>query len=369
MGVYVNSGVLSTPENRAVKLLKRLCLLMVIAFVPVGCDQANYKELSGQTMGTTYHIKYANLGVDRSQRSLSLADDVSDALEYANAVFSTYRSDSEISVINESPINAPIVMSSDMQAVALFAQWLNDVTAMAFDPTIDPLVNAWGFGAKTDIQSLVGGDIPDRAHILHVQKNIGFNNIALLQRKDDHAPIIMKLAPVTLDFSSIAKGYAVDKLSAIFETNGVQHYMIEIGGELRCKGKNAQGKPWQIGIETPTETLSDKQQAQMILSLSSAAVATSGDYRNYYEKNGKRFSHIIDPRTGYPIEHALASVTVISDSAMVADGWATALMVLGEQAGMALANDHGIAATFISRDNQDYRVEYTQAMQTTYLSH
>jgi len=209
--------------------------------------------------------------------------------------------------------------------------------------TVAPLVNLWGFGPDPERKV-----IPDQRTIQQVLRTTGYQKIEI-----DHASQrLRKLHPdISIDLSAIAKGYAVDQVALSLVKLGLKEYLVEVGGELRAKGHNRDDVAWRVGIEVPTPQLRQVYQA---IQLVDQAVATSGDYRNYFEIDGKRFAHTINPLTGRPVEHGLASVTVIADSAMQADGWATALMVLGLEQGRMIAEQHSLPVLFISRSGNSF---------------
>jgi thiamine biosynthesis lipoprotein len=217
------------------------------------------------------------------------------------------------------------------------------ISGGAFDITVGPLVNLWGFGP--DPMLFVA---PDAVLIRQTLTKIGYQKLLF----DDQNQRVKKIeVSLYLDLSAIAKGYAVDKVGALLEEYGISHYMVEIGGELRLKGHNIKQKPWRIAIEKPS---SEQRVIQKVLPLSNISLATSGDYRNFFESEGVRFSHTIDPRSGSPIRHDLASVTVLSETTMKADALATALMVLGDEEGGRMAERENIAALFIIKTKDGF---------------
>nr|WP_305908142.1 FAD:protein FMN transferase [Methylomarinum sp. Ch1-1]MDP4520954.1 FAD:protein FMN transferase [Methylomarinum sp. Ch1-1] len=216
------------------------------------------------------------------------------------------------------------------------AKQVHEQSHGAFDVTVGPLVNLWGFGP--DPMNFVAPPAEQIAEKLQV---IGSEHLSLNESENS---VRKDIAALYIDLSGLAKGYAVDRVALLLEERGIRHYMVEIGGEIRLKGQNIQGEPWRIAIEKPT---ADSRMIQKVLPISDIAMATSGDYRNFFEVDGVRFSHTIDPRNGRPITHKLASVTVLSETSMVADAWATALMVLGPTQGLQLAEQQHIPALFI----------------------
>ncbi len=297
-------------------------------------------------MGTVYSVKITDLppAVDQTKLQANLEK----LLASINQSMSTYLNDSEISLINQNKSTQPLSLSSDMLTVLIEAVSVAELSLGAFDITVGPLVNLWGFGPEKRDTA-----VPNPAEIEQAIQKTGMDKI-ILNHEDQ---TLRKLNPETmLDLSAIAKGYAVDRMAALLETHGIADYMVEIGGELRMKGINSKGKPWQIAVEKPVIS---NREIFRIVAPGDMSIATSGDYRNYFEQNGKRFSHTIDPRTAQPIDHKLASVTVIAPSCMYADALATALMVLGPESGYALAERENIAALFIIRTGSDFSIKTT----------
>jgi thiamine biosynthesis lipoprotein len=223
--------------------------------------------------------------------------------------------------------------------------WLNSNGAL--DPSVGPLVDLWGFGPSP------GEDqIPSEKQITIALATVGFDAVII----DSSDQSIIKTRPVVIDLSAVAKGYAVDLVADLLEMNALPDYLIEVGGETRVSGLNPQGQPWRLAIESPLLI----GQIETVLALTSGAVATSGDYRNYFERDGIRYSHTIDPRDGKPIIHTLASVTVLADTCAEADAWATALLVLGNTEGLDLANRLGLAVYMLARDGDEYTASYSK---------
>ncbi len=323
-----------------------LSLILILVFLLSGCANNGSVEkypfsYSGPTMGTSFSIKVSELpdGI-RVKHIESL---IQRRLTKINQLMSTYMKDSELSKLNALQSVESRFISPDLYTVITAAQEISDLSGGAFDVTVGPLVNLWGFGSdKMRTQA------PDAEEVRKTLKNIGYDKIVLTTRLFTLSKTLPKLS---IDLSAIAKGYAVDEVANILENQGIRNYMVEIGGELNLKGKNLQGENWRIAIEKPN---ADKRELQKVLSITDVAMATSGDYRNFFEQDGQRFSHTIDPRTGYPITHKLASVTVLSDTTMNADAWATALMVLGPEEGYEIAEKQKLAAFFIIKTDQGF---------------
>jgi len=266
---------------------------------------------------------------------------------------STYIDDSELSKINQNQTGEWIAVSKSLYQVLKQADNISSLSHGAFDITVGPLVNLWGFGPKG--LSFIA---PEEETIKQQLLTTGFKNLLF---DDENNKIKKQLPELYLDLSAIAKGYAVDKVGLLLDSKGIAGYMIEIGGELRLKGLNIKKKPWRIAVEKPT---ADQRMIQKVLPLTDISLATSGDYRNFFEVEGVRFSHTIDPRTGKPITHKLASITILSDTTMKADALATALMVLGAEQGYQLAEKENIAALFIIKTKEGFIEKATTSFVT-----
>lgn len=314
------------------------------------------RQLSGLTMGTSYRIQLLDLPAGKSEQQVSM--DVSALLtEMDKGIFSTYADTSELSRLNRHPINTPFVASSHLIEVLSLAIEISELTDGAFDVTIGPLVNLWGFGPEINPSDAVPADSDIAARL----SGVGFKNIAI----DLNASKITKLSSLFVDLSAVAKGYGVDQLASYFDDLGVESYFLEIGGELKIKGLKPGGLSWVPAIEAPVDSAS--QVYQVFFSRGeSIAVAGSGDYRNYFERDGVRYSHEIDPRTGYPISHSLAAAYVIDESAATADALATAFMVMGLEESRALARSMSQAVYFIYKNGDGFR-DYASAEFATYM--
>ena len=288
-------------------------------------------------MGSAFTVKVAARHLSTEQLD-SLRRAVDSELENVNLKMSTYLPESELSRFNAFRRADPFPVSQDTLDVFLEARRISAASRGAFDITVGPLVRAWGFGPGERSR-----EAPTAGELKQLRAQIGWDKIEM----DEASSTIRKLQPeVECDLSAIAKGYAVDRVSGALRSLAHRDYMVEVGGEVRTGGRNAAGQPWRIGIERPDDAGRTPYRA---LPLEGLSMATSGDYRNYYEKDGQRFSHTIDPRTGHPVGHRLASVSVVHERCVSADGWATALMVLGETDGYQLAVEKGLAALFLVR--------------------
>ncbi|MGC1952845.1 MAG: FAD:protein FMN transferase [Gammaproteobacteria bacterium] len=306
-------------------------------------------------MGTSYSVKVVRIprDVDVGQ----LKEDVAAVLRQVNDSMSTYDGNSELSRFNQNRSGDWVSVSNQLLTVVREALRVSHLSAGAFDVTVGPVVNLWGFGPGPG-----RGEIPSDAQIQAAVAKVGYDRL----RVRSSPPAIRKDDPdIYVDLSAIAKGYGVDQVAAHLEGRGIQSYLVEVGGELRAKGNKAPGMPWRVGIEKPTPAA---RTVQEIIPIRDAAVATSGDYRNFFERSGERFTHEIDPRTGRPVTHNLASVTVISTSAMHADAMATALMILGPESGFQLAERENLAALFLVKQGSGFAELSTSAFQE-YLPH
>lgn len=320
-----------------------LTFLSLVFLVPVlaGCDllveETDQYQLRGRTMGTTYTIKalHARGKVDQE----ALYTDIKAALDEASDRFSNWIEDSEISRFNKSSSTRWQEISPTFWEVLSESQRIHGESGGRFDITLSPLIDMWGFGPE-DRDAL-----PSEVEIAGALNHVGQSD--LLEVKDNPPMIRKTKAPVSVNLGAIAKGYAADLIARRLEKHGIADYLVEIGGDLLAHGVNEFGKPWRIGIEKPDVA---GRSVQLIVPVVDMGLATSGDYRNFIEADGKRLSHIIDPVTGRPVTHNLASVTVMAETAMRADGLATALLVLGPTEGLALAEKLNIPAYFISRE-------------------
>lgn len=302
-------------------ILTILSLLILIT----GCDARQEGSLSGKTMGTTYHIK---LVAGRSDDLTQLQKQIDIRLDEINQSMSVYRKDSEISKFNALTADTPLLVSQDFLQVLQIATAIHKQSGGAWDGTVGPLVDLWGFG-KTRNQK----HIPSSDAIRQVQQQIGFQYIRLLP----DGRISKTREEISLDLGSIAKGYGVDQIAELIQQEGFSNYLVEIGGEVFAAGRRLDGKQWRIGINKP-EKNAPYTEVYKIVDLENKALATSGDYRNFFEQDGKMYSHVIDPTTGFPVSNRVVSVSIITDSCTDADGLATAVMVMGTEKGLAMIN-------------------------------
>ena len=292
--------------------------------------------IEGPTMGTHFTVKIANspsaaATKDAAERIVKLLDTI-------DSMMSTYKPDSELSRFNQLQSTEPFKVSPEMIEVFQLAREVSDATDGAFDITVGPIVNAWGFGPEKHDQP------PTDADIAALMPRVGYKMIEI----DPAGSTLRKTRPdIYCDLSGIAQGYAGDKIAEMLDGMNIANYMIDISGEMRTRGVNDRGQPWRIAIERPD---APERTPQLVVPLTNISLATSGDYRNYREIDGKRFSHEIDPKTGRPIQHGLASASIVTDKCALADAYATALMVLGPEKGYALAVEKGFPAYFLVRN-------------------
>jgi thiamine biosynthesis lipoprotein len=345
--------------SRYKNLLKRGSLTLLLFYL-FGCDSSGQLSgWSGMTMGTTYQVKIAQASISDNKLEI-LKTKVDSALTEVNRQMSTYDPGSEISRFNKLRDTTIVEVSTEFIEVVKEALKVYESSEKAFDITVAPLVNLWGFGIKEHRITP-----PTKEEISSALKNIGSNQLI---RVGDTG--LKKAIPkLQLDLSAIAKGYGVDVVARILIHERFKNFMVEIGGEVYAQGDKTGGDYWKIGIDAPNLHSLPGQNIQAILSLKDIAVATSGDYRNYFEYEGKIFSHTIDPTTGFPVTHNLASATVIAENCMNADALATAIMVMGREAGMRyIETIENVEAFFIVRKNTESYETYQSSGFGKYLT-
>ncbi|WP_370280027.1 FAD:protein FMN transferase [Pontibacterium sp.] len=323
------------------KLVKWPAALLLAIFVITGCQQSReeIRAVQGLTMGTSYSVKWVSKDADTQKVHAAIEA----VLKDINQSMSTYIDTSELSRLNQSSSTDWQPLSSALYDVLRLSTDLSEQTEGAFDVTVGPLVNLWGFGPEGRVVTAPSGDKIEAERI-----RVGFEKIALNATDQQ---IKKSVAELYIDLSAVAKGYAVDRVASLLEEHGHVRYLVEVGGELRAKGLKPGGKHWRIAIETPDAAT---RSVQKIINVKDVAIATSGDYRNYFEENGVRFSHTIDPSSGKPINHRLASVTVLASSCAEADALATAFMVMGTERGYKYAMQHRINALFINKGDTGF---------------
>lgn len=329
------------------KKIIRVLVFLISILLLSGCG-AEQVNLDGKTMGTYYSIKYlSDLSTPSSE---ILKQQIDKRLKLINSQMSGYQSSSELSRFNHSQeVNKPFLVSPATARVVREAININQMTYGALDVTVGPLVNLWGFGPEGRVDK-----VPEQAEL---EARLAWTGIDKLQIEGNG--LIKKIPELYIDLSSIAKGYGVDIIAEYLQSQSIDNYMVDIGGEVRVRGKNGNNRPWRIAIETPNAGI--EQKAQKIIMPGNMAIATSGDYRNYFEEYGVRYSHTLDPKTGRPILHRLVSVTVLNPSCMTADGLATGLNVLGPEKGMELANLLNIPVFMIVKTDEGFEERYSHA--------
>ena len=320
----------------------KLWLTALLLAVISGCgptqSASEQIQLNGSTMGTYYVVKYYS---DDAVSADALQQLIDTELELVNDLMSTYRPDSELMRFNRHDTTSPFTLSEPTRIVMAEALRLAEQTGGVLDITVGPLTELWGFGAGGRVEHA-----PTQQQIDQARAKIGFEKLSLLNNQ------LSKTVPeLAVDLSTIAKGFGVDQVAVILEQQGINSYLVEIGGEMRLKGVKPTGQPWKIAIEKPVTT---ERAVQRIVQPGDMGVATSGDYRNYFEEDGVRYSHLLDPRTGMPIQHRTVSATVLHPSCMTADGYATALNVMPADEAIAFANRYNIAALLVVKTDEGF---------------
>ncbi|WP_248763609.1 FAD:protein FMN transferase [Pseudomonas sp. 13-2922] len=313
-----------------------------------GCGNADsLEQFGGPTMGSTYSIQYVRHAGGPAVAEVKPA--VEATLAEVDRQMSTYRGDSDIERFNELPAHSCQVMPSSILELVRVGEQLSLDSDGAYDLTVEPLMNLWGFGPQGREEK-----VPDAARLAEVRQRVGHRYLRI------DGDQLCKDAAVEVDFNSIAAGYTVDRIVARLQALGLDSFLAEATGELKAVGKKPDGSPWRIALEVPRD---DEQVAQRIIALDGYGVSTSGDYRNYFEQDGKRYSHTFDALTGAPITHNLASVTVIHPSTLMADGFSTLLLILGPERGWDYAEKHMIAAFFVMRADTGFVTRTNQAFE------
>jgi thiamine biosynthesis lipoprotein len=301
-------------------------LALALVLVCVACQPRKALTLFGDTMGTTYHVTVVAGPFTSAGKLQAMIDR---RLAQINASMSTYDPASEISRFNAIGSTSQFfAASTDFHDVLQVASKLHRLTDGAWDGTLDPLITLWGFGRKGTLTH-----IPDDAAIQKALAHVGFERIQV-----DSSGVMRKLDPmVTLDLASIAKGYGVDAIARLLDEQGFAHFLVEIGGEVYARGHRLDGRPWQVGINRPQRGAAAGD-VYKVVPLTDQAMATSGDYRIFFEVEGHFYAHVLDPRSGRPVTNGVVSATVVAANCTVADGLATALMVMGPEKGLELVN-------------------------------
>lgn len=319
-------------------IMKRTYLYVVLALLFIGCQSPKNKNLhtEGFIFGTVYHISY------NSPQGKILDSGIIATMQMIDRSLSMFNKESTLSKINR---NESDQIDSLFLEVYTRSAFVSEATQGAFDPTVAPLVNLWGFGFEKKEQ--VTKEILDS-----IMDFIGYQKLSVADGR-----LIKDDARIMIDYSAIAKGYAVDLVGRYLAQQGCSDYMVEIGGEVVLKGKNPSGDNWRIGINEPNENEPmDAPNFQTILSISNKAIATSGNYRNFYIDGGKKYAHTIDPHSGYPVQHTLLSASVIADECIMADAFATAFMVLGWEKALEVCEEVGLEAFFIISNGENENI-------------
>ena len=330
-------------KRRLLWQLPFLAFLVIGTVIIVSRQQSTpYQHDRGMVFGTVYHITY--------QSSKSLQKDIEAELAKVDASLSPFNERSIITAVNENRDTVVNKMFSDVFALAMK---ISDSTNGAFDITVAPLVNAWGFGFK-------GGAMPTRHQVDSLKALVGYHKVSLTNGR------VSKTDPrIMLDCSSIAKGYGCDVVAKFLSAKGIDNYMVEIGGEIITRGISEKRLPWKIGVTKPSDdSLNVNQEIQTIINVTDKAMATSGNYRNFYYKNGRKYAHTIDPSTGYPVQHNILSSTVIADDCATADAYATAFMVMGIDKAKAILSRHPelMAYFILASDDGTNKVWFSPSM-------
>jgi thiamine biosynthesis lipoprotein len=317
----------------SIRFNRRAFLAMSLALVACK-NRLQIIEVQGISMGTTYNVAAVDPGGNIDKRALSGAIDL--ALQTVSLKLSNWDGGSEISALNAGSVRESVVMSGELAAVMNAAAQVHTASEGRFDTTIGGLIELWGFGADGT------RGVPNSDAIAQALEASGHGKTlemgaGKIEKLHEDAQIYL---------AGIGKGFGADQIAQVLQSFGLDNYMVEIGGDLVTAGHNPDGLPWQIGIESPNPA---DRALSGVVGLGNKGLATSGDYRNYFEFDGARYSHLIDPTTGRPVSHATTSATVISENAMMADAWSTAMHILGREHGLEIAQRHGIAVQFIER--------------------
>lgn len=320
-------------------MTRRPCLaLVLVAFCVTAVARADEPTFAGPAQGTTYRVR-----VGQPIAAMPLAElraEIEALLVRIDHQMSRYHADTEVSRFNRSASTDWIAVSPDVVTVVQAALTINRQSGGTFDITVAPLVDLWGFGPSGQ-----PGRVPTAAEIARVRQSVGSQ---LLEARSNPPALRKRRPDVQLDLNGIAPGFAVDRIADSLQRHAVTNFLIRLDGHLRTRGHALDGRPWRVGIDRPTELPSG---VQLAIELGNAALSTSGDYRHYFDHDGRRYSHIIDPRTGAPADHEATCVSIVASDCLTADAWAKALMVLGPTDGMRLADQRGIAAYYVIRES------------------
>ena len=328
---------------------RRTFITLLAAGSVAACARPAHATIRGLTMGTSYTVELA-VPIDDAART-GLKELIEVELAAINRAMSTYDPRSELSEFNKREDLRWVPASRGLVEVLDNALRISTATQGAFDVTVGPLVDVWGFGPQYRTRR-----VPNDEVIEQVRDSVDYRHV----QTDPSAGAIRKRHSRTqLDLSAIAKGYGVDRVAMILDRQGVHDYLVEIGGELRARGATAAARPWRVGIERPVE---GRHVLGETVALENRAIATSGTTMDFFEQDGRHYSHCIDPKTGRPVEHPPMAVSVVADTAMEADGWATALLVLGPERGYSLARSRGLSALLVTASGSTFDVRATDAL-------
>ncbi|MBA2777827.1 FAD:protein FMN transferase [Billgrantia kenyensis] len=323
-----------------------VAVVLSLGILLAGCSESDRPldspvRFEGAIFGSYYQVTIAD-SLTQGQAQ-ELEEGVLDALESVDAAMSIYREDSELMAFNQSPVGEWQPLSNELIEVLAISRSVAEASNGAFDVTIGGLVNLWSFGSEARPR-----EVPDEETLQTRLAEVGPDSIEV----DENAMQARRLRDVFVDLGGVAKGHATDRVAAFLDGQGIEHHLVNLGGDLIARGyRDTESEPWRIGIEAP---LDDRQEATQVIPVHDVSVATSGDYRNYFEAEGQRYSHTIDPRTGRPIEHRVASVTVAHPSNAWADAWATAMLVMGEEESLALAREQGLKVLLLVREDEGW---------------
>ncbi len=329
--------------------MKRVSLtaVLLLGLLAAGCDQQKDEAdtgvvLEGKTMGTQWRVSLP--GVTAAQAA-ALREKIQQRLDNDDQELSTWKKDSLLSRFNQDRTTQPQSISSNMADIITVALRIGRLTDGAMDITVGPLVNLWGFGPDQQPPHT-----PSLADIAAAKALTGLRHLQVIERADG-AWLQKDLPGLYVDLSTMGEGFATDHLARLMEEEGITDYLVSVGGAVLTRGANVGGKAWRVAIQKPTD---QENAAQALVDLQGHGISTSGSYRNYYELDGRRISHVIDPQTGQPIEHRLVSATVIATTALEADGWDTGLMVLGTEKAKALALREHLAVYLITKEKKGF---------------
>jgi len=327
-------------------------VIAALVYVLSGCADTGNDTIvtAGKTMGTHYSVKAVFPGPIADELKAELPVRVKAQLDDVDSTFSTWNPSSELMRFNGRDAGESVEVSADFERLFRLAEEVYQASEGAFDPTAKALFDLWGFGAVKQDRAPTTNEVKATLAI------IGFGNL-------DIGRTFTKKTPLTADLSAIAKGFGVDRVAELLEASESVGYMVEVGGEVRTFGRREGGESWRIGVEAPDP---EDRRVHRAIEVGDIAIATSGDYRNYREENGKRISHLIDPSTGYPVDHKLASATVFHAECAVADAWATAMMVAGPDVGLALAKKWSLPVLFLVKDGDGFREVMSTRLKETF---